>query len=85
MRRQPDEARKFALRAVAKRNAICSESSRVPVLGAVLVSDNCNANIDSFASLCGTHTSDTGLDDDVVFTCSEYFQVREIDVFEITD
>jgi hypothetical protein len=49
------------------------------------VSDGCNANTDSYISLDGTSTNDTGLDEFVVFTGSRHFQVREIEIFEITD
>jgi hypothetical protein len=51
----------------------------------MFVYDNCNANTDSYTSHCFADTNDTGLDDgDAVFTGSQYFQVREIEIFEIT-
>jgi hypothetical protein len=49
------------------------------------VSDNCNANTNSFTLLGRSYTNDTGLDDETVFTDSADFQVKEIEVFEITD
>jgi hypothetical protein len=49
------------------------------------VSDNCNANANSYTSLGAADTNDTGLDRKTVFTGSMNLQVREIEVFEITD
>jgi hypothetical protein len=45
----------------------------------------CNANSDSSTGLGFVYTNGTGLDESVVFTGSLYFQVREIELFEITD
>jgi hypothetical protein len=39
----------------------------------------------SWTSLGRAYTNDTGLDGKTVFTGSQCFQVREIEVFEITD
>jgi hypothetical protein len=52
---------------------------------AFYVSNNCNANNDSSTGLGFVYTNGTGLDEFVVFTGSEYFQVRETEIFEITD
>jgi hypothetical protein len=49
------------------------------------VSDNCNANTGSDTLSFGNiYTNDTGLDGKTVFTGSEHFQVKEIEVFEIS-
>jgi hypothetical protein len=70
---------KFALKAERKHVAIlCDSSSEGPFFDDMRVSDNCNANTDSF-------TSRTSAGQDSVFTGSEYFKVREIEVFKITD
>jgi hypothetical protein len=47
------------------------------------VSDNCNASAENATSLGWVYTNDTGLDGETVFMRSIYFQVREIEVFEI--
>jgi hypothetical protein len=62
-------ARRFALKAEKKHQAIYCDFRYGPWFGDIRVSDNCNAN--------------TGLDGRIVFTGSEYFQVTEIEVFEI--
>jgi hypothetical protein len=49
------------------------------------VYDNCNANSHRVTSLGDVYTNETGLDEWVVFTGSHYFQVKEIEVFEIID
>jgi hypothetical protein len=78
-------ARRLALKAEKKQRAICCNSRCGPVFGRdVAVSDNCNANTDSRTCLGITYTNDTGRDGSVVFTGSENFQVKEIEVFEIT-
>jgi hypothetical protein len=77
-------ARRFALMARMKHLAICCGSEWGPWFCGIRVSDECNANTDSATSLGRTYTNDTGLDEWVVFTGSQYFQVREIEVFEIT-
>jgi hypothetical protein len=80
-------ARKFALKAEWKQSAIDCDSSCGPLFGSpdIAVSGNCNANTDSYTSLGFAYTNDTGLDGKVVFTGSRNFQVREIEVFEISD
>jgi hypothetical protein len=64
--------------------AICCDSQRGPHFGDIAVRDNCNANTDSETSLGYSYTNDTGLDGKTVFTGSHDFQVKEIEVFEIT-
>jgi hypothetical protein len=80
-------ARRFALKAEKTDQAIRCYSSHGPYfLGGIAVSDNCNANTDSFTKFFGnTYTNDTGLDAKTFFTGSSKFQVKEIEVFEIPD
>jgi hypothetical protein len=79
-------ARRFALKAGMKHQAIKCDSRRGPYFGLdIAVHDNCNANTDSSTYLGSSYTNDTGLDRNVVFTGSSKFQVKEIEVFEITD
>jgi hypothetical protein len=68
-----------------KQYAIYCESLFGPTFIGIYVLDNCNANSKSNTSLGGTYSNDTGLDGKTIFTCSQWFQVREIEVFEITD
>jgi hypothetical protein len=77
-------ARRFALEAEKKHRAICCNPGWGPCCGDVSVFDNCNANTDSWTCLGETYTNDTGLDGWFVFAGSLYFQVKEIEVFEIT-
>jgi hypothetical protein len=86
-------ARKFALRAEKKHRAIHCDSAWGPTFGGfyggtlhdMLVSGNCDTNTRSFTELGGTYANDIGLDGKTVFTGSEHFKVKEIEVFEITD
>jgi hypothetical protein len=76
------------LKAERKKYAICCNSDWGPAFGGpcdIAVSGNCNANTKSYTCLGYTYTNDTGLDNNVVFAGSQNFQVREIEVFEITD
>jgi hypothetical protein len=78
-------ARIFRLKTERKNEAIRCGSRFSPWFeGGIFVSDNCNAN--TSCTLLGLHyINDTGLDGKIVFTGSEYFQVKEIEVLEITD
>jgi hypothetical protein len=78
-------ARKFALKAENKEDAICCDSECGPYFADLYVSGNCSANTDSYTSLGNAHANDTGLKGEIVFTGPQNFQVREIEVFEITD
>jgi hypothetical protein len=78
-------ARRFALKAEMKHRAIECDSEWGPWFCGMRVSDNCNANTESYTSLGIAYTNDTGLHDNRVFTGSESFRVKEIEVFEITD
>jgi hypothetical protein len=80
-----DLARRFALKAEKKDEAIWCHSDFGPRFWDIVVWDNCNANTNSFSGWFGTcYTNDTGLDGKTFFTGSLYFQVKEIEVFEIT-
>jgi hypothetical protein len=84
-------ARRFALKAEEKQEALWCNSGWGPCFGDdlfgndIAVSDNCNANIDSYTQLGLTYTNDTGLYVEIVFAGSMYFQVNEVEVFEITE
>jgi hypothetical protein len=76
-------ARRFALKAERKDEAIWCVSERGPHFNDISVSDNCNANTNSWTELGRSYTNDTGLDGQTFFTGSEHFQGKEIEVFEI--
>jgi hypothetical protein len=82
-------ARRFALKAEKKHQAIVCYSGYGPCFGYgppnICIYDDCNANTLSRTSLGLTYTNDTGLNNDIVFTGSYSFQVKEIEVFEITE
>jgi hypothetical protein len=81
-------AKIFLLKAEKKQQAILCSSRRGPCFGYDLcdiwVDDNCNSNTSSWTSLGISCTNGTGMNDTRLFTGSEYFQVKEIEVFEIT-
>jgi hypothetical protein len=81
-------ARKFALKAEKKDQAICCDSRYGPMFGGlcrdVVVCDNCNANTQSNTWLGQSYINDTRLGV-AVFTNSTCFQVKEIEVFKITN
>jgi hypothetical protein len=78
-------ARTFALKEEMKNMAIYCNSEWGPDFCDIGVSGNCNANTLSYTSLGFSYTNDTGLDGWTFFTGSEYFQVKEIEVFEISN
>jgi hypothetical protein len=79
-------ARRVKLNAEMKYLAISCYSGQGPCFyGGICVSDNCNANTESWTQLGNCYTNDTGLNMDEFFTGSAYFQVNEIEVFTITD
>jgi hypothetical protein len=81
-------ARRSALKVSSKQSAIESDSSWSPVFGGgscIAISNDCNTNTSSYTSFGRWYSSDTGLDTSIVFTGSRYFQVKEIEFFEITD
>jgi uncharacterized coiled-coil protein SlyX len=79
-------ARRFVLEAEDKQWAIGCDSGWGPCFGSngIYVSDNCHANTHSVTCLGRSYTNDTGLDEKIVFTGSWKFQVKEIELFEIT-
>jgi hypothetical protein len=79
-------ARRFALKPDNKHWAISCDSNWGPCFRDIAVSDNCNANTESYTQLgCCAYTNDTGLHESVVFAGSTNYQTVEIEVFEITD
>jgi hypothetical protein len=79
-------ANRFALKAEYKERAIVCHSDCGPCFGNdIMVSDNCNASTNSVTSLGTVYTNDTGLDGNTVFMGSYKFQVKEIEVLEITE
>jgi hypothetical protein len=90
-------ARRFALKTKMKYQAIyCCRfvgrpTPRAPRFdkgshfGDVWFHNNGNANTSSGSHLGSSYTNDTGLDGPIVFMSMNTFQVREIEVFAITD
>jgi hypothetical protein len=78
-------ARRFALKADWKHLAIICDFQRGPYFCGIGVSNNCDTNANSGTYLGSAYINDTGLDEKVVFTGSHSFQVKEIEVFEITE
>jgi hypothetical protein len=79
-------ARRFALKAERKDEAIhCCDNSG-PNFSDIEVASNCSTNAYSFTYGFGrVYTNDTGLDGKTFFTGTQYFHVNEIEVFEITE
>jgi hypothetical protein len=81
-------ARRFALKAEKKHLAMYCYSGHGPRFGAIacdiVVFDNCNTNTENYTQLGCSYINDTGLDGFVVLAGSQFFQVKEIEVFEIT-
>jgi hypothetical protein len=81
-------AKRFALNAEMKWRAIGCNSKRGPNFYDIVISDNCNTNTKSFAYFNGaddSYINDTGLNGETIFAGLKNFQVKEIEVFEITD
>jgi hypothetical protein len=77
-------ARRFPLKSEMKHRAIRFVANWSPCFADIRVSDNCNTNTKSATYLSYAYTNDTGLNSKTFFTGSENFQVKEIEVFEIT-
>jgi hypothetical protein len=81
-------ARRFALKTEEKQQAIYCDSIWSPCFGSfpsdIYVCDGCNTSTGSATSLGLTYTNNTGLGGEIVLTGSRNFQVKEIEVFEIT-
>jgi hypothetical protein len=78
-------AKRFKLRAEMKHRAILCNSARGPWFYDIGVSSDCNTNTRSWNCLGSTYTNDTGLEGRRVFTNSQNFQGREVEVFQIID
>jgi hypothetical protein len=83
--------KKFALNAKMKHKAIKCDFKTGPRFGGgsycdICVLNNCNVTVHNHTSNFGSsYINDTGLDRKIVLTGAEYFQVKEIEVFEIAD
>jgi hypothetical protein len=67
-----------------KLEAICCHSDCGPHFCDIGVSDNCNANINSYAGRFGcSYTNNTRLDGTTFFTGSNEFKVKEFEVLRI--
>jgi hypothetical protein len=78
-------ARRFALKAEKKDNAIFCDSNWSPHFYDLCVLDNCNSNSNNWTNFGHNYTNDTGLDGSIFFAGSPDFRVKEIEVFEIVD
>jgi hypothetical protein len=79
-------ARRFALKAEKKERALDCRSDKGPIFYSIHVSNYCNKNSYSYTSVFGSSlTNDTELDENTFFTGSANFQVKEIEMFEITN
>jgi hypothetical protein len=78
--------RTFALKDGPLSAAICCSRDNGPSFCDIGVSDDCDENTNSYTSYFGdSYVNDTGVDGTKFFTGSETFQVKEIEVLEITD
>jgi hypothetical protein len=79
-------ARRFPLKAEMNDQAIECNCLYGPHFCDIRVFGNCNTNTKSSTYFFGEHyTNDTGQEGETVFTGSKIFQVKEIEVIEITD
>jgi hypothetical protein len=79
-------ARRFGLKAEKRNEAIRCNCEYGPNFWDIGVSDNCNGNTNSWTFQFGeSYTNDTGLNGETFFTGSRNFQVKEIEIFEITN
>jgi hypothetical protein len=79
-------ARRFAMKYEMKDRVVWRNSTYRPCFtGGIIVKDNCNTNTQNWTQCGNYETNDTGLDECIVFKGSEYFQVKQIEVIEITD
>jgi hypothetical protein len=78
-------ARKFALDAEKKGKAIYCDSTRGPCFYGLGVCGDCNTHSRNYVlNWGGCYINDTQLKPNLFFTGSEHFQVKEIEIFEIT-
>jgi hypothetical protein len=78
-------ARKFVLDADKMESAIYCASTLGPSFSDIVVSNQCNHNSESGTFLGRSYTNDTALSGKYLFTDSDHFTVKEIEVFEIAD
>jgi hypothetical protein len=78
-------ARRFALNAEKRDEAIACDSNRGPDFDGLVVSDSRNANTRSCTWLGNVYANDTELDGSTVFTGSWNFQAKKIEVVDITE
>jgi hypothetical protein len=79
-------ARRFALKAEMKHRVIWCNSERGPCFySGIVVSEDCNANTGSWTQIGICYTNDTGLHKNEFFTGAGHFQIKEIEIFKITD
>jgi hypothetical protein len=75
--------RRFTLMPQKKDKAMFCDSGLGPCFSDIDVSDDCNAYTVSWTEFGRSYTNATGVDGEMFFTGSKYFQVKEIEVFEI--
>jgi hypothetical protein len=76
----------FGILAHEEKDFQCRRDSRQdPHFGDMTVSDNCHTNTHRSSSIGTCYTNDTGMAGDIICAGSRNFQVKEIEVFEITD
>jgi hypothetical protein len=79
-------AKIFELKVERKDRAIYCNSERCPCFwNDLYISDHCNSQNGSYTQLGDSYRNDTVFDGKTIFAGSRYFQVREIEVFHITD
>jgi hypothetical protein len=79
-------ARKFALKGERKQKAVWCGETEGPSFSDIVIADKCNVSGKCHTSWFGTvYENRTGLHGEVFFTGSRYFNVTEIEVFEILD
>jgi hypothetical protein len=79
--------RRFPLMAEESARAIFCSEEKGPGFHDILISDNCNSSADSYGYFDGcvdTYSNDTQRGKQTYFGRSDCFQVKEIEVFEIT-
>jgi hypothetical protein len=78
-------ARKFELRSERKHEAIYQDSTRGPCFYGLGVCNDCNTHSRNYVRDWGyTYINNTQLKPELFFTGSNQFQVKEIEIFEIT-
>jgi hypothetical protein len=79
-------ARKFALKDESKNRAIYCDQEWGPDFNDIHIVGDCDANSRNCTVYFGTnYVNDTRVKGDVFFTGGKFFQVKEIEVFEIID